>query len=160
MSKSNNQPIFTRSSKFVLFTHIISKLIFCKIECCRNLICCPKIVYFFYTLNFIILLLDKLSALLDDKKAAKVAEKVFIVYEDVRAAHKSKKRTHDDRDKDRDKDRDRNRERDRDAKRPKVKENDAKKSRSSNIPLTEEEKDKEKVSILPSKTSAPLMSSH
>lgn len=50
-------------------------------------------------------LTDKLSALLDEKKASKVAEKIFIVYDDMKAAHKAKKRSHgDDRDKDRDRD--------------------------------------------------------
>ncbi|XP_058801099.1 U4/U6 small nuclear ribonucleoprotein Prp3 [Phymastichus coffea] len=93
----------------------------------------------------------KLSALLDDKKAAKVAEKIFVVYDDVKASHKSKKRTHDERDKEKDKERERirekerERERERDAKRPRTKENDSKKSsRSNHVSLTEEQKDKEK----------------
>ncbi|XP_015600963.1 U4/U6 small nuclear ribonucleoprotein Prp3 [Cephus cinctus] len=44
---------------------------------------------------------DKLSALLEDKKAAKLTEKIFMVYDDTKAAQKSKKRSHtDDKDKD------------------------------------------------------------
>ncbi|XP_051157626.1 U4/U6 small nuclear ribonucleoprotein Prp3 isoform X2 [Leptopilina boulardi] len=44
---------------------------------------------------------DKLSALLDDKKALKLTEKIFVIYDDAKASQRSKKRTHsDDKDKD------------------------------------------------------------
>ncbi|XP_063992231.1 U4/U6 small nuclear ribonucleoprotein Prp3 isoform X2 [Diachasmimorpha longicaudata] len=46
---------------------------------------------------------DKLSALLEDKKAMKLTDKVFTMYEDVKALQKSKKRSHtEDKEKDRD----------------------------------------------------------
>lgn len=48
---------------------------------------------------------DKLSALLDDKKALKLTEKIFVIYDDAKASQRSKKRSHsDDKDKDKDKD--------------------------------------------------------
>lgn len=57
---------------------------------------------------------DKLSALLEEKKANKLMEKIFSIYDDTRAAQKSKKRSHiNDKDKDRD------------AKKPKTKDDDA-----------------------------------
>ncbi|XP_011298839.1 U4/U6 small nuclear ribonucleoprotein Prp3 isoform X1 [Fopius arisanus] len=46
---------------------------------------------------------DKLSALLEDKKAMKLTDKVFTMYEDVKALQKSKKRAHaEDKEKDKD----------------------------------------------------------
>ncbi|XP_046749508.1 U4/U6 small nuclear ribonucleoprotein Prp3 [Diprion similis] len=54
---------------------------------------------------------DKLSALLEEKKATKLMEKIFSIYDDTKASQKTKKRPHiDDKDKDRD------------AKKPKTKE--------------------------------------
>ncbi|KAH0956150.1 hypothetical protein HN011_001978 [Eciton burchellii] len=46
---------------------------------------------------------DKLSALLEDMKATKLTEKIFTIYDDTKAAQKSKKRSHPE-DKDKDKD--------------------------------------------------------
>ncbi|XP_011633950.1 U4/U6 small nuclear ribonucleoprotein Prp3 [Pogonomyrmex barbatus] len=46
---------------------------------------------------------DKLSALLEDKKASKLTEKIFTIYDDTKAAQKNKKRSHPE-DKDKDKD--------------------------------------------------------
>ncbi|XP_018374721.1 PREDICTED: U4/U6 small nuclear ribonucleoprotein Prp3 [Trachymyrmex cornetzi] len=46
---------------------------------------------------------DKLSALLEDKKASKLTEKIFTIYDDTKASQKSKKRSHPE-DKDKDKD--------------------------------------------------------
>lgn len=46
---------------------------------------------------------DKLSALLEDKKASKLTEKIFTIYDDNKAAQKNKKRSHPE-DKDKDKD--------------------------------------------------------
>lgn len=46
---------------------------------------------------------DKLSALLEDKKASKLTEKIFTIYDDTKAAQKSKKKPHPE-DKDKDKD--------------------------------------------------------
>lgn len=51
----------------------------------------------------IIQIIDKLSALLEDKKASKLTEKIFTIYDDTKAAQKSKKRSHPE-DKDKDKD--------------------------------------------------------
>lgn len=49
------------------------------------------------SLNF----LDKLSALLEDKKASKLTEKIFTIYDDTKTAQKNKKRSHsEDKDKD------------------------------------------------------------
>lgn len=48
---------------------------------------------------------DKLSALLEDKKASKLTEKIFTIYDDTKASQKNKKRSHsEDKDKDKDKD--------------------------------------------------------
>lgn len=41
--------------------------------------------------------------MLDDKKALKLTEKIFVIYDDAKASQRSKKRTHSD-DKDKDKD--------------------------------------------------------
>lgn len=46
---------------------------------------------------------DKLSALLEDKKASKLTEKIFTIYDDAKASQKNKKRSHPE-DKDKDKD--------------------------------------------------------
>ncbi|XP_020283218.1 U4/U6 small nuclear ribonucleoprotein Prp3 [Pseudomyrmex gracilis] len=46
---------------------------------------------------------DKLSALLEDKKASKLTEKIFTIYDDTKVAQKSKKKPHSE-DKDKDKD--------------------------------------------------------
>lgn len=46
---------------------------------------------------------DKLSALLEDKKATKLTEKIFTIYDDTKASQKNKKRSHPE-DKDKDKD--------------------------------------------------------
>ncbi|KAL0130044.1 hypothetical protein PUN28_001970 [Cardiocondyla obscurior] len=46
---------------------------------------------------------DKLSALLEDKKASKLTEKIFTIYDDTKASQKNKKRSHPE-DKDKDKD--------------------------------------------------------
>lgn len=48
-----------------------------------------------------ILISDKLSALLDSRKASKLTDKIFNIYEDTKASIKRKSRS-DDRDKDRD----------------------------------------------------------
>ncbi|XP_033207455.1 uncharacterized protein LOC117167015 [Belonocnema kinseyi] len=39
---------------------------------------------------------DKLSALLDERKAIKLTEKIFIIYDDAKAKQRSKKRSHSD----------------------------------------------------------------
>lgn len=49
------------------------------------------------------LFLDKLSALLEDKRASKLTEKIFTIYDDTKASQKNKKRSHPE-DKDKDKD--------------------------------------------------------
>lgn len=48
-------------------------------------------------------IVDKLSALLEDKKASKLTEKIFTIYDDTKASQKNKKRSHPE-DKDKDKD--------------------------------------------------------
>ncbi|EZA52724.1 U4/U6 small nuclear ribonucleoprotein Prp3 [Ooceraea biroi] len=58
---------------------------------------------------------DKLSALLEDMKATKLTEKIFTIYDDTKAAQKSKKRSHPE-DKDKDKDAKKSRFRDDEAK--------------------------------------------
>lgn len=53
----------------------------------------------FYSFNFP----DKLSALLDEKKAMKLTEKMFIIYNEMRATQKNRKRSHiDEKDKEKD----------------------------------------------------------
>lgn len=47
--------------------------------------------------------LDKLSALLEDKKASKLTDKIFTIYDDTKTSQKNKKRSHPE-DKDKDKD--------------------------------------------------------
>ncbi|XP_034945371.1 uncharacterized protein Prp3 [Chelonus insularis] len=70
---------------------------------------------------------DKLSALLDEKKAMKLTEKMFNIYDDARAAQKAKKRSHDE-DKDKDKD----------SKKAKIKENDSKNDKLPETTLSPE----------------------
>lgn len=62
---------------------------------------------------------DKLSALLEDKKASKLTEKIFTIYDDTKAAQKSKKRVHTE-DKEKEKDVKKSRFRDDDMKTEKV----------------------------------------
>lgn len=56
-----------------------------------------------------------MSALLEDKKASKLTEKIFTIYDDTKAAQKDKKRSHAE-DKDKDKDAKKSRFRDDDVK--------------------------------------------
>ncbi|CAL1673952.1 unnamed protein product [Lasius platythorax] len=62
---------------------------------------------------------DKLSALLEDKKASKLTEKIFTIYDDTKAAQKNKKRPHSE-DKDKDKDAKKSRFKDDEAKNEKT----------------------------------------
>lgn len=63
--------------------------------------------------------IDKLSALLEDKKASKLTEKIFTIYDDTKAAQKNKKRPHSE-DKDKDKDAKKSRFKDDEAKNEKT----------------------------------------
>lgn len=63
--------------------------------------------------------IDKLSALLEDKKASKLTEKIFTIYDDTKAAQKNKKRPHSE-DKDKEKDAKKSRFKDDEAKNEKT----------------------------------------
>lgn len=65
--------------------------------------------------RYVLKITDKLSALLEDMKATKLTEKIFVIYDDTKAAQKSKKRSHPE-DKDKDKDAKKSRFRDDEAK--------------------------------------------
>lgn len=79
-------------------------------------------MYICYFLTCILLFIDKLSALLEEKKASKLTEKIFTIYDDTKAAQKSKKRAHAE-DKDKDKDAKKSRFKDDDVKNEKPTEN-------------------------------------
>lgn len=62
-----------------------------------------------------LLITDKLSQLLDDKKASKLTEKIFGVYDDVKASYKAKKRSHGD-----------DKSKEKDVKKPRIKDDEIK----------------------------------
>lgn len=70
---------------------------------------------------------DKLSALLEDKKASKLTDKIFTIYDDTKASQKNKKRSHPE-DKDKDKD----------AKKSRFKDDEAKNEKPIETQLSED----------------------
>lgn len=68
---------------------------------------------------------DKLSALLEDKKASKLTEKIFAIYDDIKAAQKSKKRNHVE-----------DKEKEKDAKKPKFKDDEIKNEKPAETQLS------------------------
>lgn len=87
----------------------------------RYVISMTQIIYFYNIPNIV----DKLSALLEDKKALKLTEKIFTIYDDAKAAQKSKKRNHVE-DKDKDKD----------AKKPRFKDDEVKNEKTTEAQLS------------------------
>lgn len=87
----------------------------------KYVISMTQIIYFYNVPNII----DKLSALLEDKKALKLTEKIFTIYDDAKAAQKSKKRNHVE-DKDKDKD----------AKKPRFKDDEVKNEKTTEAQLS------------------------
>lgn len=62
---------------------------------------------------------------MEDKKASKLTEKIFTIYDDTKASQKSKKRNHSD-----------DKEKDKDAKKPKFKDDEVKNEKTTESQLS------------------------